>query len=241
LSERHGQLIEVEEVELVKGRLICGFPGPGLVGSLAAKYVAGYLNMREVAYLRLRTVPPVSMFYEGELKHPFRLYAEPKRRLAVFIAETPILGRAQYEVAEALTSWAERKGLSSVICMESLPAKDEGSRRVYGVAEAKTLREMMKRGIEPLSMGLVAGVSAAIMNECLIKKVEGVCLFAEADVNKVDVEATVSLIEALNKLLRVDVDIKPLLNNVANITSQLEGLIEHVKRVSEERGLAMYA
>ncbi|RLF10926.1 MAG: hypothetical protein DRJ98_04900 [Thermoprotei archaeon] len=239
----HGEIVELEKIDLEGGKLVCGFPGPGLVGSIAAKYLAGYLKMEEVAYLRSRLLPPISMFYEGRLQHPFRVHIKRARKLAVLIAETLVPSIAYYDVASSIVNWAESKGVYMIVCLEGVPASGErGERLAYGAAE--DVDELEKRGIKPLNAGVVAGISGAIMNECLVRRVKGVCLFVQADASKPDVEAAAALLQALNSLLGLKVKTDILLANANQVVEKLQGIVEHLRTVKESEDklrLALYA
>lgn len=231
-----GEVVEREKVGLKDGRLICGFPDLGLAGNIAAKYLVNSFKMAEVAYLSFRMLPSVSMLYEGRLQHPFRIYFEGRRKLAVLVAETLVPYVAHNDVAHALVGWADGKGVKTIVSLEGIPVKEVGRERcVYGGAE--DVEELVKKGIRPLTAGVVHGFSGALMNECLIKKVRGVCLFVEADGSKPDVEAAVALLQALNNLLSLRVKVDALLANAGRIAERFQKMVEHIKSFStlEER------
>jgi predicted ATP-grasp superfamily ATP-dependent carboligase len=67
-------IVETEKVELKEPLLIFGFVGAGLVAQIAVNQIIDQLNMKEIAHVRSRYIPPSVVFIDGKLKHPFRVY-----------------------------------------------------------------------------------------------------------------------------------------------------------------------
>ncbi len=66
-----------EKIKLVKDKhplLIVGFLGAGLVGNIVASEFVNQLKMEQIGFVNTVDLPPIAIFYEGILKHPFRLY-----------------------------------------------------------------------------------------------------------------------------------------------------------------------
>ena len=69
------QVYEIKKTILKSQIIFAGFVGAGLVGPLSVGYMIEKLKMKEIAYLRSRHLPPSTVFMQGRLRHPFRLYS----------------------------------------------------------------------------------------------------------------------------------------------------------------------
>lgn len=68
------QVVETQEAIFNEPIVILGFSGPGLVGGIAVTHIIEQLEMKETAHVRSMYLPPVVVFLDGELRHPFRVY-----------------------------------------------------------------------------------------------------------------------------------------------------------------------
>lgn len=93
-------IVETEKVELKEPLLIFGFVGAGLVAQIAVNQIIDQLNMKEIAHVRSRYIPPSVVFIDGKLKHPFRVYSDEEGRLCVVLYDTPLL----YPTAKRMSS-----------------------------------------------------------------------------------------------------------------------------------------
>ena len=69
------QVFEIKKTVLKSPIVFAGFVGAGLVGPLSVGYMIDKLKMKEIAYLRSKHLPPSTVFMQGRLRHPFRLYS----------------------------------------------------------------------------------------------------------------------------------------------------------------------
>ena len=67
-------VIEDFSVQIKEGStLILGFAGIGLIGPIVANQLIEQVpDIKEIGFLVSDYLPPISVFYEGVLKHPFR-------------------------------------------------------------------------------------------------------------------------------------------------------------------------
>ena len=68
------EVFEINKPVLKSPIIFAGFVGAGLVGSIAIENMIKKLNMKEIAYMRSKYLPPSTVFMNGRLRHPFRFY-----------------------------------------------------------------------------------------------------------------------------------------------------------------------
>lgn len=236
------QIVQTEEkIKLAKEPvLVIGFPGPGLVGIISAGRMIEGLDMKLIAVIRSPLIPPITPFFGGILRLPVRIHASIDGQFLTVISEVPLPTETIFFVANKILEWATEKGVKKVVCLEGIGVrKREGTTEVFGAAEPHLLAELEKFSIPRVKKGLVVGIAGAILNECLIRKLDGYCLLVSATVENPDPEAAASMLSAVNRFLDMDVSIQPLIQNRSIIKAQLNDLAKETRReeqVAQEHG-----
>jgi uncharacterized protein len=231
----HGaEIIETKKVTLNKPIVIVGFPGPGLIGTIVAHHLVLTLDMDLIGTIRSPFTPPVSPFYGGILRAPIRIYTTKDGKLVTVISEIAVPNLSLPYFAYAICEWAEKKNVSELICIEGIPRKQEKKAVVYGAAEPEVLDELTKHGIQRLPYGFVAGMPGAIMNECLMRELGGLCLIVETTEDVPDPTAAAEVVKVLGDVRGVRIDVKPLIEQAKTIQKQLGVLATHTERVRQQ-------
>ncbi|MFW9830935.1 MAG: proteasome assembly chaperone family protein [Candidatus Thorarchaeota archaeon] len=211
--------------------LVIGFPGPGLVGMISVGRMIESLDMKQIAAIRSPLIPPITPFFGGVLRLPIRIHASQDGQLLAVISEVPLPLETIFFVASKVLDWATEKGVKKVVCLEGVGIqKRTETPEVFGAAEPHLLTELEKFSVPRIEKGLVAGVAGAILNECLIRKLDGYCLLVTATAENPDPEAAASMLSAVNRFLKVDVSIQPLINNRSVIKAQLNDLARETRK-----------
>ena len=224
---------EFKEVDMKGGTVVAAFPSVGLVSTITATYLITTLQVDQVTALDSADFPSLSMVYAKKPKFPARVYASQDPKLAIFICEMPLPMATHRPVALALLQWAKDHGCRQVVPLEGLPVDPEsptaGDGSVWGVGSTDRARaELEKRGIPQLETGMIAGVTAVLLNEGRWLNFDVLALLAEARAGMPDARAAVSLVRALDQLLpEIEIELGPLLD-------QAKALEEHLVRLKEQ-------
>jgi uncharacterized protein len=227
------QIVSIgEPVKLAKEPiLVIGFPGPGLVGMISMGRLIEGLEMKIIGAIRSPLIPPVTPFFGGVLRLPIRIHASDDGKLLAVISEFPLPLETIFFVASKILDWASKNGVKKVICIEGISAeKRTGPPEVFGAAEPHLLAELEKYSVPRVQKGFVAGIAGAILNECLIRQLDGYCFLVAATAEAPDPEAAASLVVAINRFLDVDVSIQSLIQNQSAIKAQLNDLAKEAYR-----------
>lgn len=217
------EVVETKKVEPHRPLLILGFIGPGLVGSIAVSHLVRELKMEEIAHLRSKYLPPVAVFLEGRLHHPFRIYATQDGKLFASFTEVPIPPEGLYPIASCLLEWAEGKGVEEVVVLEGLPVEGlPGERPKLCVAEGERCRVLEGKGVKMASQGVITGIAGAILNECLTRRIVGTAFLTPAILFLPDAEGAAVLLEALDDAFGLKVDVSALREQGKEMEKRLE-------------------
>ena len=199
------EIYETGKNNLKNPTIFVGFVGAGLVGTIATDHMINELNMKEVGFLRSKHLPPSTVFMQGRLRHPFRIYSNNDGSICVIISEIIISKNGIYNIAMAILEWAEKKGSNEIIVLDGVAAsKHDGE--AFFAAEVDLCRIMEENDIKMIPQGFITGISGGILNECLIRKIRGVTLLAKADERTPDPVAAATIIEAVNRLYETEID-----------------------------------
>jgi len=84
-GKRSSIIIEDLKTEIKEGAtMILGFAGVGLIGPIVSNTLIQQIpDITELGFVTSEYLPPISVFYDGVLKHPFRIYYSPMHNLIV--------------------------------------------------------------------------------------------------------------------------------------------------------------
>ncbi|MFX0050223.1 MAG: proteasome assembly chaperone family protein [Candidatus Hermodarchaeota archaeon] len=217
-----------------------GFPGHGLVGNIAAKHMIKELDLEWIGSIRSPLIPPVSVFIDGILTYPYRIYGSQDLNLVILIGESPCPPQAYYFLAHAMLDWAIDIGTKQVICFDGFVGDSGTSEEVYLVAEPQVYEnneELMKHNFPKPHTGFISGLSGAIMNEALLTSIEGFSLLVPVTTQYPDPGGAAKLIEAINKVKNLKIDTSQLLKDAERIQKSLMELAERNRLLSQGEGV----
>jgi uncharacterized protein len=225
---------EKEKIELKNAVAIAGFAGAGLVGTIAVSHIVEKLKMREVAYFSSKLIPPFTVFLDGLLKYPLRIYVNNEKTLVAILSEVPLQENSYFDIANALLDWLESKNIKEITVLAGVTMSDSTDKSVLAAAEPEILEKLTNKGIRILSRGLIAGISASILNQTLHRPMTGICLLAPTMEDIPSPEAAVTLINALNNLYDLNIDINPLIKEAEVVRKKREEVSQAMKQVKEK-------
>lgn len=235
-SPIHTEVHETEKVTLLEPLMITAFSGPGLVGTIALNHVIDELKLTEVAYIHSHHIPPATVFVDGILHHPFRIYGGLAGRLVAASCQLPIYERGLYPVASTLLEWAQSKSVREIVVLDGIPTDDIPEKReVVFASEEDQSRKLQQKGLAPIKQGIIGGMSGAILNECLVRDMVGIALFTQAPTFIPDPGGAEALIKALNEFYGLNVDTKKLVAEETELKKKLQELAEAYRQQQAEK------
>jgi len=217
------EVFEIKKVELKSPLIFAGFVGAGLIGPIAIGHMIEKLEMKEIGYMRSKHLPPSTVFMKGRLRHPFRFYANKEGTVCAVICEITLRIEGVYTIVGAILDWAKEKGSNEIIILEGV-ASNEHDQKAYCAAEEDLCRVMADKDINIIPHGFITGIPGGILNECLIREIQGVALLVKANKLLPDPEAAATLIEAVNRMYEMQIDVSDLKKEKEKIGADLEEL-----------------
>jgi uncharacterized protein len=210
---------------------VVGFPDVGLVSSIALGHAVLKAQMAEVGHLESDDFPPVIVVHDGAPKPPMRLYR--RSNVVSIVSEIPADFNYITPITRSLVDWAKSKGVELLITTSGIAVPNRLEievPEVYGVASSPIVKKIMDNaGVKALEEGFITGLHAAIMKQSLEKQVPCLILLAQSHLNYPDPGAAASLIDALNRLMGLDVDTKDLLVHEDEVRLRLRSLMQRTQ------------
>ena len=201
------EIYEIKKDVLNSPIVFAGFVSPGLVGPLSVGYMIDKLGMEEIAYIRSRHLPPATVFMQGRLRHPFRIYANKERTICAIICEITlqIPMEGLYDIISAILNWVEKKGSHEIVILDGVSSTTHDN-KAFCAAEEDLCRVMEGNNIKMIPQGFITGVAGGLLNECLMRKIQGVTLLVKADDRGPDPLAAATLVDAVNRAYGINID-----------------------------------
>ena len=229
------EVFEIQKIELKNPIIFAGFVGAGLVGPLAINHMIEKLEMKEIAVIRSKYLPPSTVFMRGRLRHPFRFYANKEGTICAIICEITLRMEGVYSIISSILDWAEEKGSKEIVILDGV-ASEEHDDKAYCAAEEDLVRLMADADINLIPQGFITGIPGGILNECLVREIQGLTLLAKANKIDPDPAAASTLIEAINRFYGIEIDIEDLQKEKDRLHEQFTELsqkyVEHREEIS---------
>ena len=198
------EVYEIKKTVLKSPIIFAGFVGAGLVGPLSVGYIIDKLKMEEIGYLRSRYLPPSTVFIQGRLRHPFRLYSNNDGTICAIICEIT-LPFGLHDIVSTILNWAEKNGSHEIVILDGVAAATHDN-KAFCAAEEDLCRVMEGNDIKMIPQGFITGVAGGLLNECLVRKIQGVTLLVKASEKGADPLAAATLVEAVNRAYNMNID-----------------------------------
>ncbi len=242
------QITLFKDYDLKDYTLIEAFPGIGLVASMTGSYIIEKLEMEYIGYIDSDLFPPIAAIHNDTPMFPSRIYKNDKFKLLVVVSEFTIPQEAIYQLSNELLAFLRKNRITRLISISGIPSQKPSDSLYILSLDAQTLKKADSAGIKHIKEGVVAGVSAVLLNYAPQYKITSLNLLVEVDPTIVDQKYAEIAIEGLNKLLDIKIDLTELKKEAEVVEAKLRELLkktkdshEHYNKATEAQGPSMYA
>lgn len=217
--------------------VIEGFPGFGLIGTIATEFLIEKLNAELIGTFEFEELSPTLAIHQGELMHPMSVFYAKEQNLIILHTILNTVG-FEWKVADAIIdmcSELEAKDLISIEGVASFLGADN-SQKTYFFTTDKTKKDALtKFDMVPLSESIIMGVTGALL---LKSKRPVTCFFAQTSSNLPDSKAAAGIIGSLDKYLALSLDTQPLLKQAEVFEKKLKKIQEQSYIASKEQEMS---
>jgi uncharacterized protein len=225
--------MKVELSQKVKrgSTVIEGFPGYGLVGTIATEFLIEHLKAKPIGRIWSEKLVPVASIHNGRVIEPLGVFYDESNNIIILHALSAVKG-LEWELADALIELCNKIGAENIISIEGIPGKEGGNeeRAYYFTQDNKDKDKFKKLGLDELKEGMVMGVTGAM----LLKSKKVNAIFVEGHSNLADSMAAAKIVEILDKYLGLNVDYEPLKKAAQNFEKNLKALMNKAQQIEKK-------
>ena len=241
-GKRSSVVIDDLSVEIQKGAtIILGFAGIGLIGPIVANTLIEQIpDVKEIGFITSEYLPPISVFYEGVLKHPFRILYSPQYNLIIGVCEVPFQVTTAYnDLSKTICNWAlsEDVRAKEIVIFQGIPQRGIiDDYPVYYAAESQIMETLEKFGITKVEKGIIVGPEATILNEALTNRLNAYALFTPV-LEIPTPEGAASIIDVLSKIYNLNIDTTSLIEQGKEIKAKMLELAQKAQQYQQQQQL----
>ena len=222
--------------------IIEGFPGFGLVGTIASEFLIEHLKTEQIGKILFNDMPAMVAIHENKIVEPLGIFYNPKYNIVILHAITAAT-HYEWDMAAVISKLASDMKAKEIISLEGVGSGEdsEGSRVFHYTNDEKNSKLFEKAGIGALKEGIIIGVTGAILLR--VEKIPVSCLFAETHSNLPDSKAAAKIIEALDKYIGMELDYKPLLEQAQKFEEKLKTIMQksqEAQEISDKKKLSYF-
>lgn len=207
--------------------LIAGFPGSGLVGSIAVQYLVEALSFTHIGNIASPLLPAVSLATAGLAQAPLRLYE--KGRLLVVLSDVPVSDEGSCTIPSRILEWlCARTVVTEIILIGGVVTGGDGE-RVFGVATTTEGIEKIKSSCQILPALNITGITGGFLTEACLRKIPATGFLVETNFD-VDPRASAAGLSVISSIYGLALDTEPLIAQADSIEPMLQKLAEDVKK-----------
>jgi uncharacterized protein len=218
---------------------ILGFAGIGLIGPIVANQLIEQIpDMKEIGFITSEYLPPIAVFYEGVLRHPFRLVYSSQHNLIVGICEVPFqVSNAYNDLSKTICNWALSDDVKAkeIVIFQGIPQHGIiDDYPVYFAAEQVIMEKLKGFGLEKVEKGIIVGPEATVLNESLMNKLDAYALFTPV-LEIPTPEGAAAIIEVLNQIYNLTIETKMLIEEGKEIKAKMLELAQKAQQYQQQQ------
>jgi len=214
--------------------IIEGFPGFGLVGTIACEFLVDHLNTELIGKVLLEDEPAMVAIHKGKIIDPLSISYNKKYNVMIIhsISATP---GSEWKISDIIISIAKELNAKEIVSLESVSSPNIiGKPKTFYYSNDKKREKIFKSfKLNPLKEGIIMGVSSALLLK--VDKIPMSCIFAETHTTLPDSKAAAEIIKVLDMYLNLKVDYKPLLETAKQFENKLKEILQQSKQTIENR------
>lgn len=189
---------------------ICGLPGIGSVGKVAADYLCTALECSTVKLFLSNSFPPQVMVSNGLAELMHAELKRPKEKENMFILSgdaQPLDVVGMHELAGNILEAIRAEGVTDVITLAAYVGDTDET--ILGAStDPESAAALANSEIPLLRSGAIGGLNGLLAGLAPLYDMRGFCLLSTSSgADPVDIEAAANLLCAINKLFHLDIDI----------------------------------
>ena len=181
--------------------IVLGFPGTGLVGSVAAAHMIDALNLEFGGYISSDEFAPLAAIHDYTPMPAARIHFSKELNLVVILSEMSIPVSASNELADEIFKFAKSVGAKQIISLGGISLKEKGTDIYIISSDRKAMNNIINKKIaKPIREGATTGVTGLLLTMGTLMKFPVMTLLAESSEDYLDPGASSKVLKALSNV-----------------------------------------
>lgn len=212
--------------------LVEGFPGIGLVGTIAAGYIVEKRKMTPIGHVYSDAFPPMTSIHNGRPYFPARIYKDPSSHFCVLMAEFVVPSNAVHAISNEIMRFVKDNKIRQIVSLAGMTsAKEDEKRGIYGIASNDEIASYLKlKKIPLINEGVTTGVSGVLIAQCAVENFPAMSLLVESKSGEPDPRAASELLKKLDSVIGLKVDTSDLISEAGRIEAQMSKMMDQMRK-----------
>lgn len=222
--------------KLRKPILVMGFPGTGLVGSVAASQIVDSLQMDFGGYLSSSDFAPLAAIHDYKPMPAARIHYSEKHNMIVIISEMTIPIGSSQDVADKIYEFAKSVGASSIISLGGISLQEEKKGVFVVSSDPAMIRDIIAKKIaKPIREGATTGVTGILLAKGALDSYPVTTILAESSEEYLDPRAATNVLRILMKMTGLQINTARLEKEAAEFSKDIKEAVLK-SRISKKKG-----
>jgi len=178
--------------------VVIGFPGTGLVGSVAASQIVDSLHMDFGGYISSSDFAPLAAIHDYKPVPAARIHYSAPHNMIVIISEMTIPIGSSLEVADKIYEFARSVAASSIISLGGISLKEEQGEVYIVSSDQKMIKNAKSKKIaKPIKEGATTGVTGVLLTKGTLENFPITTILAESSEEYLDPKAASKVLKVL--------------------------------------------
>lgn len=224
---------EIEKVKLKEPTLIEGFPGIGMIGTIACSYITDKLAMKLIGCITSDAFPPVASVHEYKPVYPIRIYASEEHNLMLIYSEMIIPMETVQPLARKILEYAHEKNVKLIVSLAGINTETPTD-KIYGIVSTKELMiKLTENQIEAIKEGSIQGVSGTLIAECSLNEMHALNLLSQTSM-PLDPRGAALLLDKLSKIIDLTINTEDLLKEANNFEKKIKENMQTIQQNTKD-------
>lgn len=201
------EIVRTSQIDARNPIIIVGFPGVGLVGSVATSYFVEKNGFEMAGYVMSNDFAPLAAIHNYMPLPPVRIYYSKEKNMVVVLSEIVVPVSVSNELAYKILDFAKELKSSRIISVGGIALRESES-AVYLVGNNKgEVDSLISRKIgRSIKEGATTGVTGTLLAMGSVTGYSILAVLAEASPDFVDPKAAANALQVLSKIINVPVN-----------------------------------
>ncbi len=215
--------------------IIEGFPGFGLVGTIASEFLIDHLKTEQIGSIWMNELPPMIAVHEGKVVDPIGIFYNKQFNILIIHGVTGV-NKLEWKITDAIIKIANQLQAKEIISLEGIgsPMPTENTKTFFYTSSEVKAKKLKDAGAERLKEGIIMGTTGIMLLKSE-KDMPVTSVFAETHSELPDSKAAAKVVEIVSAYLGLKVDPKPLLKQAVKFESKLKELLSKGQNLEKER------